>query len=506
MLCVQETKWKGDRAREIGEGYRLIYCGTETRRNGVGIICNEHEKENVMEVKRCSGHCMMLKLATGEGIINIVSAYAPQSGCSDEEKVRFYEELESLLRGLPEEERVVLGADLNGHVGEENASFEGSHGGKGYGVRNAEGVRVLEMAEECNFILANTLFTKKEEHLITFKSGGNKSQIDYIAVRRANRAEVINCKVIPGEPAVKQHRLLVVDLRVQRKKTRRKHRGGKIKVWKLRDEEIAAKYKVEVKKRKDNLMPIESVEDAWSQLKTVVIDQTERLCGRTRGMRPTTKEEWWWTVEVQEAIKKKKEAFKDVQRNNSQEANAAYKTIKRETKRVVARPKAAAADEFYQKLESKEGEQRVYKIAKARERERAKRDTGDCVVVKSKTGALLIEDRDICKRWKEYFEELLNTENTRDELEVAEQVEGPEMNIQKEEVEAALKAMKRGKAAGPTEIQAEAIIALGECGVDWLLEIFNKGWDSETIPKDWELSTLIPMFKNKGNTAECGNY
>ena len=78
------------------------------------------------------------------------------------------------------------------------------------------------MAEECNFILANTLFTKKEEHLITFKSGGNKSQIDYIAVRRANRAEVINCKVIPGEPAVKQHRLLVVDLRVQRKKTRRK--------------------------------------------------------------------------------------------------------------------------------------------------------------------------------------------------------------------------------------------------------------------------------------------
>ena len=80
------------------------------------------------------------------------------------------------------------------------------------------------------------------------------------------------------------------------------------------------------------------------------------------------------------------------------------------------------------------------------------------------------------------------------------------MNIQKEEVEAALKPVKGGKAAGPTEIQAEAITALGECGVDWLLEIFNKGWDSETVPKDWELSTLIPIFKNKGNTAECGNY
>ena len=56
------------------------------------------------------------------------------------------------------------------------------------------------------------------------------------------------------------------------------------------------------------------------------------------------------------------------------------------------------------------------------------------------------------------------------------------MNIQKEEVEAALKAMKGGKAAGPTEIQAEAIIALGECGVDGLLEILKK---RDGIPKQY---------------------
>ncbi|XP_047529707.1 uncharacterized protein LOC125065895 [Vanessa atalanta] len=33
--CLQETKWKGARAREIGEGYKLFYCGSDGKRNGV---------------------------------------------------------------------------------------------------------------------------------------------------------------------------------------------------------------------------------------------------------------------------------------------------------------------------------------------------------------------------------------------------------------------------------------------------------------------------------------
>ena len=34
----QETKWKGNKARAIGEGYKLYYSGASTARNGVGII------------------------------------------------------------------------------------------------------------------------------------------------------------------------------------------------------------------------------------------------------------------------------------------------------------------------------------------------------------------------------------------------------------------------------------------------------------------------------------
>ncbi|XP_050350399.1 uncharacterized protein LOC126773490 [Nymphalis io] len=35
--CVQETKWKGSKSRDIGNGYQLVYHGTDTKRNGVDI-------------------------------------------------------------------------------------------------------------------------------------------------------------------------------------------------------------------------------------------------------------------------------------------------------------------------------------------------------------------------------------------------------------------------------------------------------------------------------------
>ena len=39
VLCVHETKWKGDRARKMAEGYDMLHAGYG-RSNGVGIVVN----------------------------------------------------------------------------------------------------------------------------------------------------------------------------------------------------------------------------------------------------------------------------------------------------------------------------------------------------------------------------------------------------------------------------------------------------------------------------------
>ena len=50
LLCLQETKWKGSKARNIGGGGKLYYNGADGRRNGIGIVVREELVESVLEV------------------------------------------------------------------------------------------------------------------------------------------------------------------------------------------------------------------------------------------------------------------------------------------------------------------------------------------------------------------------------------------------------------------------------------------------------------------------
>ena len=127
-------------------------------------------------------------------------------------------------------------------------------------------------------------------------------------------------------------------------------------------------------------------------------------------------------------------------------------------------------------------------------------------MVQDREGNIVTEDEQIKTRWREYFEQLLNTENQRGILEQFDVVEGPEMALERVEVEKALKRMKLGKAGGPTELTSDMLLALGDEGVDWLTELLNKVWKEEEIPEDWKHSTLIRIFKGKGNILHCGDY
>jgi len=66
-----------------------------------------------------------------------------------------------------------------GHVGAAADGYENVHGGRGYGDRNTEGERILEFATANDLVIGNTLFIKRESHLVTFQSAGRKTQIDF---------------------------------------------------------------------------------------------------------------------------------------------------------------------------------------------------------------------------------------------------------------------------------------------------------------------------------------
>ena len=60
-----------------------------------------------------SDRIINVKLAYGNSILNVISAYAPQVGCPHEEKSQFYEHLEQIMRNIKPGEEIIIGAGIN---------------------------------------------------------------------------------------------------------------------------------------------------------------------------------------------------------------------------------------------------------------------------------------------------------------------------------------------------------------------------------------------------------
>ena len=86
VMCLQETRWGGNKARDLGDGCKLLYSGGKQGRNGVGICFRNHQ-DKVLEVCRSSDRVMAEKLVLSDNVWNIISAYESQVGRDNDKKM-----------------------------------------------------------------------------------------------------------------------------------------------------------------------------------------------------------------------------------------------------------------------------------------------------------------------------------------------------------------------------------------------------------------------------------
>ncbi|KAK3535802.1 hypothetical protein QTP70_021115 [Hemibagrus guttatus] len=339
-------------------------------------------------------------------------------GCELEEKERFWSELDEVMESIPTGERVVIGANFNGHVGEGNTGDEEVMGKFGVKERNLEGQMVVDFAKRMDMGVVNTYFQKREEHRMTYKSGG-----------------------------------------------------------------IAA----------------------WETTAEVIRETGRKVLGVSSGKRKEDKETWWWNEEVQDSIQRKRLAKKKWDMDRTEENRQEYKELQRRVKREVSKAKQKAYDELCTRLDTREGQKDLYRLA--RQRDRDGKDVQQVRVIKDRDGRVLTSEESVQRRWKEYFEELMNEENEREKrVEGVNSVEQKVDKIRKDEVRKALKRMKSGKAVGPDNIPVEVWKCLGEAAVEFLTSLFNRVLENERMPEEWRRSVLVPIFKNKGDVQSCSNY
>ena len=73
--------------------------------------------------------------------------------------------------------------------------------------------------------------------------------------------------------------------------------------------------------------------------------------------------------------------------------------------------KGRAYNDLYARLETKKAEKELYRLA--RQRDKAGKDAQHTSVIKDKNGNVMVKSEAVLKRWKEYFEKLMNEKITK---------------------------------------------------------------------------------------------
>ncbi|KAK3532460.1 hypothetical protein QTP86_018448, partial [Hemibagrus guttatus] len=299
---------------------------------------------------------------------------------------------------------------------------------------------------------------------VSWDSGGSddappKKMMYYIS--NDLRPHVLDTRVKRGAELSTDHHLVVSWIRLRRRMPDRLGRPKRIVrvCWeRLADPSVRGVFNSHLRES-FNQIPREvgDIESKWTMFSTSVVDAAIRSCGRKvsgagHGGNPRTQ---WWTLEVRDAVKLKKESYRAWLARGTPEAAEAYRQAKRTTAVVVSEAKTQGL------------------------------------------GGV--------RRWKEYFEDLLNPTDTPS-------VEEPEAGdsevdsfITQAEVTEVVQQLLGGKAPGVDEIRPEYLKSLDVVGLSWLTRLCNIAWRSGTVPLDWATGVVVPLFK-KGDRRVCSNY
>ncbi|KAK3522855.1 hypothetical protein QTP86_005668 [Hemibagrus guttatus] len=218
--------------------------------------------------------------------------------------------------------------------------------------RNLEEQMVVDFAQRMDMAVVNTYFQKREEHRVTYKSGGWSTQVDYILCRRGNLKEINDCKVVVGESVARQHGIVVcrMTLMVCKKRTEIEK---KTKWWKLKKEECCAEFRQKLRQALGGQVVLP---DDWETTAEVIRETGRKVQGVSSGRRKEDKETWWWNEKVQDSVQRKRLAKKKWDMDRTEENRQEYKELQRRVKREVSKSKQKEYDELYTRLDTREGE------------------------------------------------------------------------------------------------------------------------------------------------------
>lgn len=513
-LC--ETRYKGSADMKVHNDYRLLCSGSDDGRHGVGFLVAPEVARCIDTVDQVDHRIISISLRLGEEGISIVQIYAPQQGRTSAEKEEFYGKLQQTVDGVKYGDRLIISGDWNGHVGSRIQNYENIIGPHSIGSKNAEGDRILNFAGINNLSIMNTFYQHQESHKWTWyrwdgarREYTEKSMIDLIATNSKNL--ICDVKAIPSLSFDSDHRLVVAKLRLRipPKRPGRKHR--KFNLQKLNLSSNVDHLQAKVRERLERIEPVDDVEAKWKSFSEGLKMAAEDVIGVKEVYSGKKKTTPWWTMEMKNSVKTKMQAFRLWMKTRAPEHRIDYVQKRNETERV----KKIEKDKVWNKIgrELKEDHRGTKKLLFSLAKNYRGKNKEITHAIKDKEQNLLVNPNEISERWREYFEELLNSgddgannDSNEEDLENQQSEYAQEdWNITEQELETAVKAMKTGKSTGEDGLPVEIIKAAGHTARKLLLDLCNTAFGKEIVPDDWQKGVVCPIYK-KGERVRCDNH
>ncbi|XP_063595249.1 uncharacterized protein LOC134772112 [Penaeus indicus] len=247
------------------------------------------------------------------------------------------------------------------------------------------------------------------------------------------------------------------------------HRRAKFDLEKLKNRELAEKYR------------------------------TNEILGKAKPIKRP-----WVTPEILQKCEETRERKKNRFTNN--ENLDQYRKLNKEVERAIIKAKDEWVEKQAEDIEQSlavNNSRKAYNVIKSLTREKSGRTNA----IEDKTGQLLTNNTEVTARWKEYCRELYQHQADVDRTLLAEATsEGEiEQDILESEVRAAIIKLKMNKAPGFDNLPAELIKCGGDPTVKTLHLLCNRILQTSKWPTQWTQSILIPIPKKK-MSKKCSEH
>ncbi|CAH2083583.1 unnamed protein product [Euphydryas editha] len=469
-------------------GYILYQKGETAGHRGVGFLIKKALKNYIHELLGISDRIAILNInfPRYRKPWTIIQVYAPTELAPDCESEGFYSILADIIKKYLNNYLILMG-DFNARVGCREAGEEIILGKHGYGMRSANGHRLIELLLQNNLTLLNSVFKKKPNTKWTWISpdGKYKNEIDYII---SNKPKFFNdTHIIQNLNFNTNHRM--VRCRLKKFPTKR----GRIKMTKdlLKPEQFG--------KNVDH-STVKTLMEVINSDKSVIekYDYIDKQLSQFRKLMVTEKSKF--SEKTIELLEERKALISN--KAKSEENRNKISSLSKQIRENIRKDRKIKRNiKLEEEIQRTGGTKKAFKELREQGMEWIPK-------LKSNRSKQVTNRREIQQLATAYYRSLYaNNESERENKAhkipntKAENV--PSILIQ--EVQKAISSQKLEKAPGPDNIPNELIRGTMEDISPILTKLFNDILITGTIPKQWNESHIILLHK-KGDKDNLGNY